>query len=403
MQSGKTALSTRNRLCVLLLVLLGFALGSSEFVVIGIEPELAQEFGVSLSKVGELISIFALSYAVATPILALSTGRFRRYQLLVVYSALFCLGNVMAACATTFTLLFIARVLIGSVSGALLALAVTFLPELVGEQKVSITLSIVFAAFSIAMVLSTSLSKMIADLWNWHLALIAVLVMALVICALLLAFLPKSGNVDEPTTLREQIQLLREPCILMGMAVFVFGVGSVYTLYGYISPYLEQILGMDSATTSFTLMIYGLMTLISNLLAGWLDARFGMKTLVFSFPIQAVLLCLVALSGSAMPAAVIAIMAVGISMYLLSVPIVSMFMKTARDSYPKALTLASSLEPMAFNVGIAFGTAVGGSVVTGIGIGACGYVGAIFSLVACILVVLTRFFMKKHTYVAQAS
>lgn len=403
MQSGKTALSTRNRLCVLLLVLLGFALGSSEFVVIGIEPELAQEFGVSLSKVGELISIFALSYAVATPILALSTGRFRRYQLLVVYGALFCLGNVMAACATTFTLLFIARVLIGSVSGALLALAVTFLPELVGEQKVSITLSIVFAAFSIAMVLSTSLSKMIADLWNWHLALIAVLVMALVICALLLAFLPKSGNVDEPTTLREQIQLLREPCILMGMAVFVFGVGSVYTLYGYISPYLEQILGMDSATTSFTLMIYGLMTLISNLLAGWLDARFGMKTLVFSFPIQAVLLCLVALSGSAMPAAVIAIMAVGISMYLLSVPIVSMFMKTARDSYPKALTLASSLEPMAFNVGIAFGTAVGGSVVTGIGIGVCGYVGAIFSLVACILVVLTRFFMKKHTYVAQAS
>ena len=173
------------------------------------------------------------------------------------------------------------------------------------------------------------------------------------------------------------------------MAIFVFGVGSVYTFYGYITPYLEQVLGMDTAAASATLMAYGFMTLASNLIAGWLDARFGMRSHLVTFPLQAVLLVLLSLVGSAMPAALVVIMAIGLSMYLLSVPVVSMFMRLAIERHPKALTLASSLEPMAFNVGIAFGTAVGGAVVSGPGMGAAGYVGAAFSLFACALSALT--------------
>ena len=155
---------SRNRklLCVGLLVLLGFSLGCSEFVVIGIEPELAAAFDVSLARVGQLISSFALTYAVATPVLALSTGRFRRYQLLVGYSALFCAGNLVAAVATAFGVLLVSRVIIGSVSGALLAVGVTYLPELVGPRRVSLAISVVYAAFSVAMVTSTSLAKIVA-------------------------------------------------------------------------------------------------------------------------------------------------------------------------------------------------------------------------------------------------
>ena len=379
----------RKLLCVALLVLLGFSLGCSEFVVIGIEPELAVAFDVDLARVGQLISSFALTYAVATPVLALSTGRFRRYQLLVAYSALFCVGNLVAAIATAFDVLLVSRVVIGSVSGALLGVGVTYLPELVGPRRVSIAISVVYAAFSVAMVISTSLAKIIADTLNWHAAMVGTLALAVLTCLLLVALLPRSGATDAPATVREQAVLLKEPAILCGMAIFVFGVGSVYTFYGYITPYLEDVLGMDTAAASATLMGYGAMTLVSNLVAGWLDARFGMRAELVTFPVQALILVLLSLVGPQMPAALVLIFAVGLSMYLLSVPIISMFMRIATERHPKALTLASSIEPMAFNVGIAFGTAVGGAVVSGPGMGVSGYVGAVFSLVACVLVAIT--------------
>ena len=95
-----------------LLVLLGFSLGCSEFVVIGIEPELAEAFGVSLARVGELISLFSVAYAVCTPVLAIATGRLRRFTLLVAYVLVFVLANAAMAFAPSFGVLLAARVLL---------------------------------------------------------------------------------------------------------------------------------------------------------------------------------------------------------------------------------------------------------------------------------------------------
>ena len=142
--------------CIALLVLLGFSLGFSEFTVIGIEPELAEAFDVPLARVGELISFFSVAYAVLTPLLAVSTGRFKRFTLLIVYVALFCVSNIMMTFAPTFEVLLAARILLGAVSGALLAVGVTFIPELVGVHRMSMMISVVYAAFSVAMVVATS-------------------------------------------------------------------------------------------------------------------------------------------------------------------------------------------------------------------------------------------------------
>jgi len=127
----------RARLCVALLVLMGFALGCLEFIVIGIESDLAEEPGVSLTTAGQLISLFALPYAVMTPVLALVTGRFRRYSVMLVYLVIFCVGNTLSAFAPGFGVLLATRMLLGSVLGALLAVGVTFTPEPVGTKKSS--------------------------------------------------------------------------------------------------------------------------------------------------------------------------------------------------------------------------------------------------------------------------
>ncbi len=240
----------RARLCVALLVLMGFALGCSEFIVIGIESNLAEEMGVSLATVGQLISLFALPYAVMTPVLALATGRFRRYTMMLVYLALFCVGNVLSAFAPSFDVLLAARVLLGSVSGALLAVGVTFIPELVGAKRSSGALTLVYASYSVALIVATSLGKILASTVGWHVAMDGTLVLSLVASSLLAACMPRSGQTDEPATVREQARLLGEPSIIAGMLVFVFGIGSVYTFYGYVTPYMEQVLGMDAVAVS---------------------------------------------------------------------------------------------------------------------------------------------------------
>ena len=376
-------------LCVVLLVVLGFILGSSEFIIIGIEQQVADAFGVPLASVGGLVSVFALAYAVLTPVLALTTGRFRRYTLLIVYSLLFCAGNALAAASPTYELLYVARVLLGAVSGGLLAVGVTYLPELLGPKRTSFGISLVYGAFSVAMVVSTSLGKMIAELSSWRVAMWAVLAVSVVVCAALVAVLPRAGETDEPATIRDQIGLLGEPQVLAGMAIFVFGVGGVDVFYAFITPFLEQVAGLSALQASGALMTYGVMCIISNMLSGIVDARVGMKGLVPVFLVQAGLLFALYLLAGAMPATLLVILGIGISMYVLSVPCISMFMRVARHRHPKAMMLASSVEPTAFNIGISFGTAVGSAVVAGPGMTSAGLVGACFSLIALALTLVT--------------
>ena len=160
-------------------------------------------------------------------------------------------------------------------------------------------------------------------------------------------------------------------------------------LYGYITPYLEEVVGLDALGASTVLMAYGVMCFFSNLISGWADARFGLRALMASFPVQAAMLALIWLLGSATAPAIAVILALALTMYIVSVPCISVFMKAARRWHPKALTLASSLEPTAFNTGIAFGTAMGGAVVGSTGLAQVGLVGAAFSLVAWALTGVT--------------
>lgn len=385
---GLTA--ARRRACVALACLMGFSLGFSEFVPLGMEQELADAFGVTLQQVGLLTSTFAVTYAVATPLLAVCTSRVPRRSLLVAYGLVFCAGNLVAAVAAHFAVLLVARVLIGLVSGALLAVVITYLPELVGEGRTSLWISVVYALFAVAMVVATSVGKLVAEYLAWPWMMWAALALAVATCAAVVAARPRTEVPGaESAGLRAQLGLLSEPAVLSGIAIFVFGVGSVYVFYGYATPYLQQVLSLDANATSATLMAYGVVCFFSNLLSGWLASRFGLPALRVTFVLQAMLLAGLWAAGGNAPLGVALALGVGLTMYLASVPCISMFLSTARRRHPGALTLASSLEPMSFNMGIAFGSLVGGAVVAGPGIAWAGIVGACFSLVAEALVCLT--------------
>ncbi len=385
----------QGRLCIALLVLLAFSLGVSEFNVIGIEAELANDFGVSLPEVGQFISLFALTYAVATPVLTLVTGRFKRYSLLAAYALVFIAGNLLSAIAVNFATMLLARITLGLVSGTLIAVGVTYIPELVSYKKVPIVISVVYAAYSMAMVVSTSLGKIMADTIGWHYVMYSSLALAVIVCAALLVIMPRSGSTDEPVTVKDQAKLLIEPCIITGSLIFVFGVGSVYVFYGYITPYVQTVLGMNTYEASTTLLAYGCICLISNLLGGVLDSKVGMKALLVIFPLLGLALLGLMLAQSTLIAALFCMAAIAFLMYSFSVSCITLFMRVANELHPKALTLASSIEPLAFNIGISFGTAVGGLVVGNLGIQYAGGAGAVFTIVAFAMVVTTLLLSKK--------
>ena len=156
----------------------------------------------------------------------------------------------------------------------------------------------------------------------------------------------------------------------------------MYVFYAYITPYLESVLGLTVAASSAVLMGYGAVCFVSNLLSGWLDARFGLKALLVVFLLQALVLAGIYLATPCVPATLAFVFALALTMCTVSVPVISMFMHTANARCPKALTLASSLEPMSYNVGIAFGTVAGGWVASGPGMQDAGLVGAVLSLAA---------------------
>lgn len=366
-----------------LLVLLGFSLGCSEFVVIGIEPELAEAFGCSLAQVGDLISFFALAYAIATPLLAIFTSQFRRSRLFTIYLVIFVVCNLASMTASTFGVLLASRVIMGAVSGALLAVATTYIPELLGPKHSSMGISVIYAAFSIALVLATSVGRFIVEYLTWHFAMEGAFVFALISAILLIIAIPKSPQTKGvKTSPKKQVELLKEPALLFGVGIFTFGVGAVYTFYGYVAPYLETVLGLTTVESGLVLLVFGCICFVSDLLSGLFDLRFGMKSLPPIFIGMAIALFVLWIAGPQAATAVGATFIIALLMYSFSIQCISMFMDLARRKHPDALVLAASIEPTSFNIGIAFGTAVGGVVVSSIGLAAVGLVGAALALCA---------------------
>ena len=369
------------RVAVYVLLALSFALGCMEFTIIGIEPDIAGSLGVDLSLVGNLVGYFAIAYAVCTPLLAVFTGRFRRYQLMLVYLVIFNLGNICTVLAPSYEVLTAGRILTAAVSGALLATSLTFVPELVPASRVAPVVSLIYTGFSIASVLGVPAGKVICGMFGWNVTFGVAAGLAVVVSVLLVACMPRTGATDEPSTPADQLVLLTDGRIIACMLVFVFGAGGTYVFYTYVTPVLQDVMGLSSELASTVLMAYGFTCVLSNLLSGVVAQRFGVVGLAGSCLIQAVLLALLFFTTGNFVAGLVNILLIGVGMYVVNAPGQMHFLNIAQRDYPKALTMATSVQPMSFNIGIAVGSFVGGVMVAGPGLSYLGFAGAALSVV----------------------
>lgn len=370
---------------VTILIFASFMLGMSEFVVVGILPDIASGLKVSEVTVGNLVAIFAFVYAPCTPLGSALSARFPRFLTYLTLMGVFLVGNILCAFAPNYPVLLIARLLIASVSGTLVAISMTFAPDVTIDKYRTKFIAWVFSGFSIASVVGVPAGTWVANTFGWRVTFALVSVLTAVLMASMAVSLPRNSHPAKIGFLR-QFRLFFDRRIQLGVADVVFGAAASYVFYTYLSPIMRDEIGVPERYISVGLVVYGCACLWSNLYGGKLaDRGRGVEPLTHIRPIycvQAVCLCLLAFASLVPAGGALLLVALGMLMYLQNSASQVLYMDVAYQSHPGSVNLAASLNSMSFNIGIAIGSAVGGLVNDLLGLTWLGPVGAFFALLA---------------------
>ena len=384
---------------VMVLISLSFMLGMSEFIVVGILPDIAAGLKVSEVTVGNLVSLFAFVYAPVTPLGSALSARFPRFATHLTLVGVFLIGNVLCAFASNYGVLVVARILIALVSGTLVAIAMTYAPDVTTEQYRTKFIAWVFSGFSIASVVGVPVGTWVANTFGWRWAFHLVNVLTVVLIVLMVVVLPRNSRIVKIGFL-PQFRLFFDRRIQLGVLAVVFGAAATYVFYTYLTPIMRDEVHVPEQYLSVGLVIFGVACLWSNLYGGKLaDRGRGVEPLTHIRPIycaHAVLMASLIVTHWVPVYGALLLVVLGMFMYLQNSVSQVLYMDVASQSHPGSLNLAASLNSMSFNIGIAVGSAVGGLVNTHLGLMWLGPVGAIFLLCAVGTTTLLRPFVARE-------
>ncbi|OZG60547.1 arabinose transporter [Bifidobacterium lemurum] len=383
---------------VMVLIAASFMLGMSEFVVVGILPDIARGLNVTEVTVGNLVSVFAFFYAPCTPLGSAITARFPRFATHMTLMTVFLVGNVLCAFAPNYPVLLVARLLIAAVSGTLVAIAMTYANDVTQEKFRTQFIAWVFSGFSIASVVGVPAGTWIADSFGWRWTFHLISLLTAVLLVVMVIVLPRNSHPVKVGFL-SQFRLFFDRRIQLGVIDVVFGAAASYVFYTYLTPIMRDEIGVPTQYLSLGLVVFGVACLWSNLYGGKLANRGrGVEPLARVRPIycvQAVCLCLLAFASWMPGAGALLLVALGMLMYLQNASSQVLYMDVAAQSHPGSLNLAASLNSMSFNIGIAVGSAVGGVVNDALGLAWLGPVGAVFALLAAGTATMLRPFIER--------
>ena len=375
-------------LALLALTISAFAVGTTEFVIVGLIPTIAADLGVSLPSAGLLVSLYALGVTIGAPVLTAMAGRMPRKTLLLSLLVLFIAGNAFAAYAPGYNSLIVARFLTGLAHGVFFAIASTIATDLVEREKESSAIAMVFLGLTVALVTGVPLGTWIGQIFGWQstfLGVVALGVIGLIASAVLV---PSNLRQGAAPGLREQARVLTSPRLLLVYLITAVGYGGNFIAFTYLAPMLTDVTGLSVGAVSLVILLYGASVAVGNIVGGKLADRMGAVpalTLIF-VGLTVVLFALGLVLTS--PIATIAVIAVWGGFAFANVPPLQVYVvQIAREVSPDSVDVASGLNIGAFNLGIALGAWAGGLIVQGIGLAAAPYLGA---LVVAVGILLTR-------------
>ncbi|WNC14332.1 MFS transporter [Brevibacillus brevis] len=377
-------MNTQQKLLTFNLFLLTFVLGTSEFVIVGLLDEVSTSLGIALSKAGALVSAFALSFAIGTPVMTAICSRFSKYPLMLSLIGVFIAGNVFTALSESYALLLLSRMVTAVVTGVLIALAMTVAGSTIPAEKRGKVISIIFAGFTIASVVGVPLGTAIGQWGGWQMAFWFTSVLGVISLIASSATIPK-GLKGSQSTLQKQIGLVTHSRIVIAFFIPALSIAATYTVYTYLTPLLQNVLAVPARYLSLVFMLYGVVSVFSTLLGGKIATANGMGRLRYVFLIQAAILASLYVTSHWIFAAFISISFIALVVYAMNSTIQLYFLDLADRHFPSAKELASSLAPVSVNVGIAMGSALGGFVTTSMELIDVSWVGAIPALGAALL------------------
>ena len=344
-----------------------FGIGVTEFVIMGLLPQVGADFGVTLQAAGALISGYALGVVVGAPVLTILTRSWPRKTVLLALMAVFTLGNFLCAVAPTYGLLMAARVLTSFAHGSFFGVGSVVAAGLVAPDRRASAIAVMFTGLTLANVLGVPFGTWLGQAFGWRATFAAVAAIGALALVVIALAVPRAAAAPASSDWRHDLVALRRAPVLLGFLTTVLGFGGLFVVFTYIAPLLTSVTHLSPSAVAPTLLVFGAGLFVGNVLGGRLADRRLEATLVGS---------LVALAGVlvagvfALPhpvAAVVFVFALGVAAFATVAPLQTWVLRQARGA---GETLAASFNIAAFNLGNALGAWAGGvALAHGLGLG----------------------------------
>ncbi|WP_416959906.1 MFS transporter [Streptomyces sp. Agncl-13] len=343
-------------LALLALAVGAFGIGTTEFVIMGLLPEVADDLHVSIPTAGHLVSAYALGVVIGAPLLAAVTARLSRRTVLIGLMALFVAGNVLSAFAANYDYLLAARFLSGLPHGAFFGVGAVVATTMVAPERKARSVSLMFLGLTVANVVGVPAATLMGQHLGWRATFLGVSVIGLVAIASLALLIPHDHAHAPKVGLRGELAALRSLPVWLALGTTVAGFGALFSAYSYITPMLTDAAGFADGSVTLLLALFGVGATAGNLMGGRLADRSLRGTLFGGLTSLAVVLALFPLLMTTEWTAALAVVLLGTAAFVTGSPLQLMVMEKA-SAGP---SLASSANQAAFNLANAGGAWIGG-------------------------------------------
>ncbi|GAA2880799.1 multidrug resistance protein [Aminobacter niigataensis] len=375
-------------LAIFALTIAAYAIGTTEFVIVGLLPTVAHDLQITLPLAGLIVSVYALGVTFGAPVLTALTGRIERKPLLLGLMALFVIGNTAAALSPSYEMLLVARVLSAFAHGVFFSVGATIAADLVPENRRASAIAMMFMGLTVAIVTGVPLGTFIGQTFGWRATFWGVSALGVIAFAGIAALLPSTLKKAAPSSLLDQARVLGSGRLLLVFAMTALGYGGTFVAFTYLASILETVTGFSASSVSLLLVLYGLAIAAGNIAGGRIADRNPVKALTVLFALQAAVLLVFSFTAVSPAWTMVTLAGLGFLSFA-NVPGLQLYVvQLAKEHRPGAVDVASALNIAAFNLGIALGAWIGGLVVASpLGLGATPWVGALLVAGAFVLTV----------------
>ncbi|WP_433745748.1 MFS transporter [Paenibacillus amylolyticus] len=387
-QSGKRGAFPLSLLC---LTIGAFAIGMTEFIIMGLLPNVATDLNVSIPQAGQLITGYALGVAVGAPILTVFTHKIPQKKLLVLLMCIFIIGNALSVIAPTYGLLISARILTAFAHGTFLGVGSIMATRLVAPERRAGAVSVVLAGLTIANIIGVPFGTFIGQQLGWRSSFGAITILGIISLIGIIRFIPVLPQ-GAPANLGQQFRNLVRPQVLLVLLVGAMGCGSLFAVFTYITPMLVDISGFAEQSVTWILVLFGFGVTLGNMVGGRLADWKLMPSLIVNFGILAVLLAALTLTLENPYLAVITIFFWGVAAFGIMPGLQIRIMNMTRE----APLLATTSSHSAFNLGNAGGAYLGGYAITHTGLISVPLYAAVIAGLGLLGLLFSLFVERKH-------